>query len=329
MPKGTSYIRHLIFFMASILLVQICSTQNTVAADTTLATVNGTAISATELDWEIKQLSAEMRIRNRPLSDQQLRQLRNQLIENLIEREVLYQHARAKNIEIRSQWIAASLSELKDQLGGSSALQAYLADTGMTQAQLKDRLAKGLTVRRLLRRDPIRSIKVSDAEMNAFYRQHPEMFQRSEQVRVRHILIKVTGAHDEAQRLNAWERIKTLQRKIDSGADFAVLALEYSDCPSRTRAGDLGYLTRDQMISPFAEAAFELEPGEVSDIVETRFGYHLIKMIDRKPPVLLIFKDVRQKIERTLRRDKENGAVRQYVANLKRQSEIKRFGSSR
>ena len=120
------------------------------------------------------------------------------------------------------------------------------------------------------------------------------------------------------------ERIETLRRQIENGANFAVLALEYSDCPSKARAGDLGYLTRDQMIASFGEVAFALKPGEVSDIVETRFGYHLIQMIDSKPPALLAYNDVREKIERTLRRDKENRAVRSYVAELKSQSEIQR-----
>lgn len=294
-----------------------------------LATVNGTAISATELEYEMRQLAIEMGMRNRPISERQLKQLRSLLIENLIEREILYQHAQAKKIQIRSQWIEASLSELKEQLGGSAALRAYLSNTGMTQAQLKEWLAKGLTVRRLLRRFPIHSIKVSDAEMQAFYRQHPELFQSSEQVRVRHILASVNDMNDEAQRIQALQRIQTLQTQLENGANFAVLALEYSNCPSRTRAGDLGYLSKDQMITPFAEAAFELQPDQVSDIVETRFGYHLIKMIDPRPSSLLTYKDVREKIERTLRRDKENIAVSKYIAKLKGRSEIEHFGLNR
>lgn len=307
-------------------MVSPCFVPKAEADTTPLAIVNGTPITNTDLEWEMKQLETEMRLRNRPLNDQQIQALRGQLIENLIEREVLYQHAKAENIHIRSQSIASSLSELKDQLGGSQALRDYLSSSGMTNAQLKERLAKGLSVQYLLRKEPIRAIKVSNAETNAYYRQHPELFERGEQVRVRQILISVNNMNDEGRRLAAKEKLETLRRQIENGANFAVLALEYSDGPSKARAGDLGYLTRDQMIASFAAAAFSLKPGEVSDIVETRFGYHLIKMIDRKPPAPLAYIDVREKIERTIRRDKENRAVRNYVAELSSQAEIQRPG---
>jgi parvulin-like peptidyl-prolyl isomerase len=304
-----------------------CAGKPVWAADTPLASVNGITISSKELEWEVKQLAVEMRFRNQPLSEQQLTHLRGQLIENLIEREMLFQHAQAKEIQIQSQWVEAALTEFKEQLGGPTALQRFLTEADMTPAQLKTRLAKGLTVQRLLRRDPIRPVKVSDAEMQAFYRNHPELFQGGEAVRVKHILVAVSDMNDDSQRAQGLEKIRSLKKKLDQGANFAALALEYSDCPSRIRSGDLGYLSRDQMIASFAAAAFELQPGTINDIVETRYGFHLIQLMDRRGPSLLAYKEVRDKIERTLRRDKENDAVSSYVNGLKRQSKIERYSA--
>jgi parvulin-like peptidyl-prolyl isomerase len=314
--------------LAFFIFAQSSSAEPAQAAQEILARVNGTAITAQDLDWETGQLKAEMNRRNMALSDLQISALRPQLIENLIERELLVQHAQQRKIQGRTQWVDAALGDLKGQLEGITTLQSYLATSGMTQAQLKERLAKGVAVQRLLRQEAVRGIKVSEAEMQVFYREHPELFANSEKIRVRHILVAPRDA-SEAAHTEALEKIKALQRQIEQGSDFAILALENSDCPSRAYAGDIGYLTRDQMVPPFADAAFALAPGGVSEVVVTRFGYHLIKLLDRTPADPVTFREAQAKIELSLRRDKESAAVKGYIATLKKQASIERLGARR
>jgi parvulin-like peptidyl-prolyl isomerase len=289
-----------------------------------LAVVNDVAITQHDLSVEAAQLKAELQFRNRPLNNGQLSQLRKQLIENLIDRELLYQQARQRNIRIQKRWVDQELKKLKQQLGDRAAYQRFLENTGMAESALQARIEKGLIVRRLLRREVIRQIKVSEAEMQAFYREHPEYFQRNERIRARHILIAFSDKNDRIERGNALLRIQSIQLMLHENADFASLALEHSDDPSNVRGGDIGYLDRQQLIEDFAKAAFALTPGEVSDIVETRFGYHLIKMLDRIPPSRMTYRSVRAKIERTLRRNKENKATDAYLAQQRRQASISR-----
>ena len=289
-----------------------------------LAVVNDVPITQQDLAVEAAQLNAEMRFRNRPLTNGQLSRLRKQLIENLIDRELLYQRAQQRKIEIRKRWVDLALKELKSQLGDKAAYQSFLKQSGLTDKQLKARIQKGLIVRRMLRREVIRQIKVSEAEMQAFFKQHPEFFQRKEQVRVRHILIAFKDQDNATKRGNALLRIQSIQLMLHENTDFASLALEHSDDPSKIRGGDIGYLERDQLIGDFSDAAFALQPGEVSDIVETRFGYHLIKVIDRIPPSSMPYRSARAKIERTLRRNKEKKATEAYLARYKRQASIHR-----
>jgi parvulin-like peptidyl-prolyl isomerase len=290
-----------------------------------LAVVNEVTITPQDLTVEAAQLKAEMQFRNRPLSNGQLSRLRKQLIENLIDRELLYQQAQQRNIKIRKRWVDLAQKELKNQLGGKAAYQSFLEKTGMTENMLHDRIQKGLIVRRLLRREVIRQIKVSEAEMQAFYREHPEYFQRKEQIRVRHILIAFGDENDTVKRGNALLRIQSIQLMLHENADFASLALEHSDDPSKVRGGDIGYLERQQLVGDFADAAFALEPGEVSDIVETRFGYHLIKAIDRISPSRMAYRSARAKIERTLRRNKEKKATEAYLKKQRRRASITRL----
>jgi peptidyl-prolyl cis-trans isomerase C len=294
------------------------------ATSKVLAMVNDVAITHQDLTIEMAQLQAEMRHRHRPLSARQMSRLRNQLIDNLINRELLYQRAQQMQIKIRDSWIDRALIELKAQFGKASNFETFLTDTGLTQEQFQAHMAKSLIVRRLLRREVIPQSRVSEAEMQAFFRQHPEFFKRKEQIRARHILVAFEKGGQSVARGEALLRIQSIQMMLAEGADFASLAIEHSDDPSKSRGGDLGYLERDQMVESFANAAFKLKKGEVSDIVETEFGFHLIQMVDRTPSSPMAYRNTRTKIERTLRRNKEMDAANAYLAQLKRQSSIRR-----
>jgi peptidyl-prolyl cis-trans isomerase C len=294
-------------------------------ADQAVATVNTAKILQSDLTSEIQQLKMEMDFRNRSLNDQQAAALRNQVLETLIERELLYQRAQQRDLQVRSRWVDKALDELKLHLKSNGvSLKDYLSFVGLTDKQLQERIRKGLIVQRLLRRDVIRKIKISEAEMKSFYEKHPEYFKREEQVRARHILISVPNNADADKRNQAMLQIQSLALQLQKGADFGVLALEYSQCPSKARGGDLGYFTRDQMIHAFSEAAFQLQPGEISDVVTTVYGLHLIQVLDRRPASQMAYRHTRDKIERTLRRDKEQAAARTYLSRLKKQATIAR-----
>ncbi|HHT02256.1 MAG TPA: hypothetical protein GXZ96_06160, partial [Firmicutes bacterium] len=122
---------------------------------------------------------------------------------------------------------------------------------------------------------------------------HKEEFGQPEQVRARHILV---DTKQEADNIRA---------KLDSGADFATLALQYSkDQQTKNRGGDLGYFTKGEMMREFEEAAFALQPGETSDPVETLYGYHIIRVEDHKQAVIPPLGDVRNEVERAVKRQK-------------------------
>lgn len=322
--KTTSIWRLLVMVCSLLLLANASLAQAEQGAGKPLAIVNEVPISHQDLAIEVAQLQAEMKHRNRPLSARQINRLRRQLIDNLINRELLYQRAQQMNIKIRNNWIDRALVELKAQFGSATAFDSYLANTGSTNKQIKAYIAKGLIVRRLLRREVIRRTKVSEAEMQAFFREHPEFFQRQEQVRARHILVALDKKAQPVKRGDALMRIESIQMMLAEGGDFASLAIEYSDDPSKSRGGDLGYFERHQMVRPFSNTAFKLAPGEISDIVETQFGYHLIQVVDRIASSPMAYRNARTKIERTLRRNKEKAAAETYLAKLKRQATIVR-----
>ena len=109
------------------------------------------------------------------------------------------------------------------------------------------------------------------------------------------------------------------------GEEFAVLAKEFSEGPSSANGGDLGNFRRGQMVKPFEEAVFTLRPGEVSDIVETEFGYHLIKVIDKKPETTIAYEDIKDRLEQHLKQEKVQREVSLYVEKLKEKAKVERF----
>jgi len=306
-------------------IVMVCSMPCHAKGTSNLsATVNGVAITDQDIQQEAAIIAADNQQRNLKWTRNQVLDFGAEIADTLIDRELLYQKAQQRNIKIRSPWVERALQELKSEIGSTAAYDAYLKKTGLDEEHLRERIRRGLIIYRLLHRDILRRIKVSEAEMQAFFRRNPDYFIRKDEIRVRQIFIAVPDGADVSVRGEALLRIQSIQDRLRRGKNFATLALEYSQDPSRSRGGDLGYLERSQMIPSFADAAFALEPGQVSDIVETRFGYHLIKMVDRIPSSRMAYRNARVKIDRTLRRNKEKAAAAAYLADLKKQAIIQR-----
>ncbi len=315
--------RRIVPAVGVILMFLIIPCQAEVAPNPT-ATVNSVPITRQMVQQEAAVVAADMQQRNLKWTQKQILNFGDEIVDTLIDRELLYQRAQQRNIKIRSPWVERALQELKTETGSAAAFDAYLKKTGLNEEKLRERIRKGLVVKRLLHRDVLQRIKVSEAEMQAFFRRYPDYFIRKDEIRVRQIFIAFPDGDGLAVRGEALLRIQSIQDRLRRGDNFAALALEYSDDPSRARGGDLGYLERSQMVGAFADAAFALEPGQVSDIVETRFGYHLIKMVDRIPSSRMTYRNARAKIGRTLRRNKEKSAAAAYLAGLRKQAVIKR-----
>ncbi len=145
---------------------------------------------------------------------------------------------------------------------------------------------------------------VSAEEVQTYYQEHEQEFTRPEQVKARHILIQVEeGASDEEVE-KAEQEIQKAAKRLDEGADFAQLAKEMSEAPSADQGGDLGWFGRDSMVQAFTEAAFALEPGEISDPVRTKFGFHLVQVSDRREAGVQPLQKVEDEIRTRLARDK-------------------------
>lgn len=189
---------------------------------------------------------------------------------------------------------------VEDNLFALGALDIGLDKDPEFKARLQD-IKNGLLASELLRKKLQGKIHVTEQDIESYYRSHKDKYTQPESVRARHILVKVPPGADES----AWKDVKAkadrLKKKIDGGADFAELAKKESDDPgSKRKGGDLGFFSRGRMVPEFENVAFSLKPGEVSSPVKTTFGYHIIRVDEKKEARKKSFSEVKNQIRQLL-----------------------------
>ena len=166
-------------------------------------------------------------------------------------------------------------------------------------------------------------IKIGEEELKDYYENHPEEFQVEEKRRASHIFIKVSPGAGEEEKKRAWDKIMQIKKRLEEGADFAELARKYSDDKATAeKGGDLGFFTYSEMNSQFSKAVFSLEKvGQISDIVETPYGFHLIKLTGINPPYKKSFEEVKDQIREKLIQEKTNERARKEINKLREKLE--------
>jgi peptidyl-prolyl cis-trans isomerase C len=289
------------------------------------AVVNTTVITQAELDSQMRIVVDRLRSSGRLPDVAQLDQIRSQVLENLIARELLYQESLKKGIKVSQDEINEQLINLKSQFPNEAEFNQALTRMDLTEASIKEKIQRDLALKKLIEDEIVPKVTVSESEIRAFYDNNPETFKQPERVKASHILIKVDPKADSAQKAEAKKKIDMVQAKLQKGEDFGALAKKYSEGPSAPKGGDLGYFSRGQMVKPFEDAAFAMKPGEVSGMVETRFGYHLIKVTDKTPEGTIPYADVKEKLGEFLKQRKIQEEIQVYVKNLEETAKIEKF----
>jgi peptidyl-prolyl cis-trans isomerase C len=165
-----------------------------------------------------------------------------------------------------------------------------------------------------LKREIAQKVTVSDDELKSYYESHKDEFKTQDMVKARHILVRVDNSASDDEKKKAKEKTELYLKKIKDGEDFAKLASDFSDDPgSKAKGGDLGFFPRGRMVKPFDDAAFSLKPGETSGIVETQFGFHIIKVEDRKDSSVESFDVVKERLKQKLSQDRTRKELTDFI----------------
>ena len=288
-----------------------------------VATVNGKQISRPEVDQALGNLLTQHREQIPPDQVSQAKPaLWKQALEHLINQHLLVQEADRQEIKPDEKTVEDRFAEVAGRFPNPKEFNEVLDSMGMTEQEFRQEIRQNLKIEDLLDKKLSRSKEVTDEEVNAFYRDHPESFRTSEQVRASHILIGVKPEDPQQERDRKRLEASRLRGEIERGAAFEQLAQQHSDCPSKAQGGDLGFFERGRMVKPFEEAAFKLKKGEVSQVVETEFGYHLIKVTDRQESGVMALDQVRDKVASFLDRQQKEQQIGDFLANLRKTATI-------
>jgi peptidyl-prolyl cis-trans isomerase C len=192
----------------------------------------------------------------------------------------------------------------------------------MDEAGLRLLLKKRYVVNNLLEKQVVSTITVTDEEISTFYERNKDKFKRPESVRASHILVDSKPTDTPEDKQKAKEKAQGLLKQLKEGKDFAELAKTESACPSKAQGGDLNFFGKGQMVPEFENVAFALKPGEISDVVETQFGYHIIKVTEKKPEETVPLEEVKDRIKQYLTEEKSQKAVMDSVAALRKDAVV-------
>ena len=295
------------------------------AAENKVALVNGSVITQEELDREMNLVRQRFANMGRPVGEVQLLAIKGQVLETLISRELLYQEGQKKGIKVQKEKLEAEYEGLKNRFPSEEEFKNRLSSMKISEAEVKSQIERGLLIQQLIDKQIAQKVVVPEKEVKGYYDSHPDSFRKPEQVRASHILIKLDAKADESQKAAARKNLEEIRRRLLKGEDFVSLAREFSEGPSSVKGGDLGYFGRGQMVKPFEDAAFALKIGELSNVVQTRFGCHLIKVTEKRPETIIAFADIKDRLQQYLKDEKLQQEVTVYVEELTTKAKVETF----
>jgi peptidyl-prolyl cis-trans isomerase C len=283
---------------------------------TVIARVNGADIPAADLEKAIRNLEANA---GQQVPAERRSEIYRGILDQLVEMRLLEQEAAARNIKATDAEVNAGIDEMKKQAPNAEAFAKALASRKMTEADLRAEARQRLAVDKLLTSEVEPKAAVTEADIADFYKKNPQFFMQPESMRASHILLKADTPEAKAA---AKTKAEGLLTQIKGGADFAALAKQYSNDGSAQAGGDLGFFPRGQMVKPFEDAAFALKAGEVSGLVESEFGYHIIKAAEHRPARTVPLAEVSDRIAQALRQQKQQQLAQEFVQQLKAKAKV-------
>ena len=294
-----------------------------------VARVNGVEIRRKELDDTEQALLTQLQQRGRDLSPEKRADFDRQVLEELIGRELVLQEGRSRKLGDIEQRAQQELSMIKTKLGGEAEFTKALREAGLTEEQYIRRLRENMIIRNTINAVVEQETKVTPEEVKAYYETNRERFHQPEMVRASHILIQVPPDATSQIKTQKLAQIETVQSLLKQGGQFAELAKKFSeDTATAANGGDLDYFPRGTMVPEFDAVAFTLSTNKVSDIVTTKFGYHLLMVTDRKPAREVPFEEVKTNIEKFLLGSRGVEITRKHVQDLHAAAKIEVLISS-
>ena len=288
-----------------------------------VAIVNGTKIPYQSLEQKLNFVKQRYASQGQQLNEKQLNSIKQDIAERMVEKELLYQKSQELGIAVDMDKVDSQINQFKKKFDDEKQYQQQLSQMGYTEELLRSEIKQNMAIQKLIEEEIASKVSLSDKDAEKYYKANTKEFATPAKVKARHILIKTESETSEKDNKEAKKKIQAAEKRVQGGEEFAKVAKDVSEGPSSKKGGDLGFFSKGQMVKAFEDAAFALEPGEVSEIVKTRFGYHLIKVEDKKPASQKSFEEVKGSLKKNMKNERVRKEMDSYLKNLKKEADIK------
>jgi peptidyl-prolyl cis-trans isomerase C len=295
-----------------------------IQSDDVVITVDDEEITHGEIMQGVQMTMMQM---SQQMPPEQLQQMAGQIYQNvsdtLVANILLTKAAKSSSLAVNDEELDEEIAAIEETVPEGQTLQEALAENDVDFDEWKSNLREQILVRKLVDEKTADVAAPTAVEVAAFYEENSDSFKTPENVTASHILISFDEEDTDETKKEKKARLQKIQTNLATGeATFEELATEHSDCPSSERGGELGTFERGQMVPEFEEAAFALDIGGISQIVETQFGYHLIKVTDHQQDGMRSLAEVKTQLENYLTSQKKQEALIAYIDELKADADI-------
>jgi peptidyl-prolyl cis-trans isomerase C len=287
-----------------------------------VARVNGETITKDDFEHAVKTLETRA---GGPVPADKRNEVYRGVLDQLIGYKLLTQEAAARKLAISDAEVDTGIAQIRQQFPNEDAFKKAIADQGMTLDKVREQTRNDLLITKVLQAEIEPKVAVADKEISDFYDQNKERFAEGEAVHASHILVRVAEDADAAAKAKARTKAESILQRVKAGggSDFEKIASETSEDPaSAAKGGDLGFFSKGQMVPAFETAAFALQPGAISGVVESPFGFHIIKMIEKRPAQSVPLDNVKGQIKDFLLQKQRQERAQAFVDVLKTKGKV-------
>ena len=289
-----------------------------------IAEVDGKKLTQGQLDAEVQKRLTQLKDQIPADRLQQVKErVRKQMIDDFVIRMLLTDELNRRKITVTEQEVGEAVERLKNSLPQNMTLEELMRKNQVNREQMNEQIRFGLQINKLVLATAEGKAKPTEKEISAFYQKNKAKLKVPESVHVRHILVGKKPEDDDKARAEKRNKAESLRKQILGGADFAEVARNQSDCPSKQAGGDLGTFVRGQMVKPFEDAAFSQKKDEIGPVVETDFGYHIIQVLEKNSSRTLKLDDeTKGRISAVLTQQKQQKAFDTLLQNLRAKARV-------
>lgn len=305
------FFKYLNLFLGALLFTAPSAFAEKMGNEDVAARVNGEVIKKSYIEFFVARKVKLLEAEGSDVTPALRKRFAREWLDNLITRTLLLRQAKIHNVTVSDADIERSMRAAQHQ------------GVVMEVDALRKIVSETLLINREIENQVLAKIIITDKEAENAYNAHKEVYRRSDKVKARHIVIKLDPSSDEGKKVEALKRMTKILNEAKAGEiDFAKLAKKYSEGPTAANGGYLGFFRKGQMVPEFEKAVFSMAPGDVSDIVKTQFGYHIIKVEERIKGSEIPFEEIKEDIKEKLRNQNGKSKVEEWMKNLRKNARI-------